>query len=144
MTNAQRKPEPARSQEESAYVRNQLIAYNASRLPESIRDRYEEIHLIQRDAEGTIVGGLLSEYCWQWIEVHILWVDENCRREGHGTALLEEIERIAREKQCSFIKLNTFSFQAPDFYKKHGYAELAVIDNAPLEHRHYYFIKRIS
>ncbi|QHW29952.1 GNAT family N-acetyltransferase [Paenibacillus rhizovicinus] len=137
-------PERTHVQEESGYIRNRLIAFNASQLPEAIRDRYEEIHLVQRDEEGRIIGGMLSEYCWNWIEVHILWVDEARRGEGHGSAMMEAIERIAIEKQCTFIKLNTFTFQAPEFYKKHGYAELAVIDNAPLGHRHFYFIKHLS
>lgn len=33
--------------------------------------------------------------------------------QGSGKRLLEEAENIARSKRCTFIKLNTFSFQAP-------------------------------
>jgi hypothetical protein len=55
-----------------------------------------------------------------------------------------EIERIAREKSCDFIMLNTFSFQAPGFYKKHGYQLMTTIENAPTGHRHYYFKKDLT
>ncbi|MFC4810384.1 tetratricopeptide repeat protein [Paenibacillus sp. GCM10023250] len=135
------KPEPALSAEESGYVRNRLIAYNASRLPEAYRDRYEEINLVQREADGRIIGGVLSVCCWNWLEIDILWVDDAYRGRGVGSALLEAAEREARKRDCAFVKLNTFSFQAPAFYARHGYAELAVIEDAPAGHRHYYFIK---
>ncbi|NBD22340.1 GNAT family N-acetyltransferase [Paenibacillus sp. T1] len=139
-----RMPEPASSREVSTYIRNRLIAFNSSRLPEALGSRYEEIDLVQRDADGRIVGGILSVYCWNWIEVDILWVDDACRGQGYGSALLAAVERAAEERGCTFVKLNTFSFQAPAFYKKHGYEELAVIDNAPLGHRHYYLIKPLQ
>lgn len=78
------------------------------------------------------------------MEVDILWVDENYRGQGYGSRLLIEVEKIAKDKGCTFIKLNTFSFQAPDFYKKHGYKVIAAIDNAPKGHKHYYLIKELN
>ncbi|MBB3112870.1 GNAT superfamily N-acetyltransferase [Paenibacillus phyllosphaerae] len=86
---------------------------------------------------------MLSTLCWNWIEVDILWVDESRRGLGYGTYLLQEIERIAREKGCTMIKLNTFSFQAPEFYRKQGYEQIAVIHDAPTGSSHYYFKKAI-
>ncbi|SFB04778.1 hypothetical protein SAMN05216312_103194 [Cohnella sp. OV330] len=62
---------------------------------------------------------------------------------GYGTRLLMRIENIARENSCSFIKLNTFSFQAPEFYVKNGYKEVAVFEEAPVGSKHYYFKKAI-
>jgi len=50
---------------------------------------------------------------------------------------------MAREKDCTFIKLNTFSFQAPEFYLKNGYQEMAVIEDAPTGSKHYYFKKAV-
>lgn len=34
-------------------------------------------------------------YCWNVVYVDILWVDESYRKQGLGTKLLDEIERIA-------------------------------------------------
>ncbi|GIO31707.1 MULTISPECIES: GNAT family N-acetyltransferase [Paenibacillus] len=129
------------SNEESSYVRNKLIEFNAGQLPDDLKNRYEEINLHVRDGEGNIIAGLLSVMCWNWLEVDILWVDPRYRKQGQGSKLLMEAEKIAREKGCTFIKLNTFSFQAPEFYKKHGYREIAVIDDAPRGFKHYYFKK---
>ncbi|NIK78835.1 GNAT superfamily N-acetyltransferase [Paenibacillus castaneae] len=132
------------SKEESEYVRRKLIEFNAKHVPEHLQSRYEEINLTVKDEDGTIVGGLLSVLCWNWIEVDILWLNESKRGLGYGTRLLDEIEHIGKEKQCTFIKLNTFSFQAPDFYVKNGYKEIAIIEEAPTGSRHYYFKKDIS
>ncbi|MDR9856502.1 GNAT family N-acetyltransferase [Paenibacillus sp. VCA1] len=129
------------SKEESSYVRNRLIEFNAGQLPDDLKNRYEEINLHVKDDEGNIIAGLLSVMCWNWLEVDILWVDPRYRKQEQGSKLLMEAEKIAREKGCTFIKLNTFSFQAPEFYKKHGYREIAVIDDAPRGFKHYYFKK---
>lgn len=128
------------SEEESKFIRDRLIEFNSDQVPAEL-NRYEEINLNIKDQEGKIIAGLLGECCWNWVEVHILWVDLAYRKHGFGSQLLTEIERIAREKECTFIKLNTFSFQAPGFYKKHGYQQMAVIDDAPRGFKHYYFKK---
>ncbi|MEK5057997.1 GNAT family N-acetyltransferase [Paenibacillus sp. FSL H7-0326] len=84
-------------------------------------------------------------FYWSWLEIDILWIDQKHRKNGHGSSLLSEIERIARaKKQCTFIKLNTFSFQAPGFYEKHGYQIIATIHDAPRGHKHYYFLKELD
>ncbi|WP_169087532.1 GNAT family N-acetyltransferase [Paenibacillus sp. PL91] len=40
-----------------------------------------------------------------WIEVEILWIEESLRGLGYGTHLLNQIERIAKEKGCTYTKL---------------------------------------
>ncbi|MNI19953.1 Acetyltransferase (GNAT) family protein [compost metagenome] len=130
--------------EESAFIRKKLIEFNARHVPENLRSRYEEINLTIKDDSGRVIGGMLSTLCWNWIEVEILWIEESLRGLGYGTHLLNQIELIAKEKGCSFIKLNTFSFQAPKFYLKNGYYEVAVFKDAPTGSNHYYFKKAIS
>ncbi|MCT1399360.1 GNAT family N-acetyltransferase [Paenibacillus sp. p3-SID867] len=131
------------SPEEALAVRTNLIQYNAQHIAEDLQQNYEEINLHIKDENGEIAGGINSVFCWNWIEVDILWVDNRSRGRGNGSRLLQEIERIAREKNCTFIKLNTFSFQAPLFYQRHGFQEIARIDDAPRGHQHYYLIKHL-
>ena len=130
--------------EESAYVRNQLIAFNAAHLSEDLKHRYEELNFNLTGEAGGFGAGVRSALCLNWLELDILWVDEKQRHQGYGSQLLLEIERIAREKSCDFIMLNTFSFQAPGFYKKHGYQLMTTLENAPTGHRHYYFKKDLT
>ena len=43
------------------------------------------------------------------------------RKDDHGSTLLKEVEKIAKEKGCKLVHLDTFDFQAKDFYLKRGY-----------------------
>ncbi|WP_127583567.1 GNAT family N-acetyltransferase [Paenibacillus koleovorans] len=131
-------------EQEKNFVRRKLIEFNAQHTPEHLKSRYEEINLTVKDENGEILGGLLAVLSWNWIEVNILWVDAAFRHSGIGTQLLQEIERLAKEKGCTFIKLNTFSFQAPAFYLKNGYVQYAVLENAPEGASHYFFKKDVG
>lgn len=84
----------------------------------------------------------MGEICWNWLEIHYLFVDEAFRKSGYGAKLLNEAEKIAKEKQCEFVKLDTLSFQALDFYIKQGYEVYGQIENAG-RHTHYYMKKDI-
>lgn len=126
---------------EKQYIRRRLIEYNAEHVPEKLKSKYEEINLAIKDEAGKVLGGLLGVVCWNWVEVDILWVDPAYRKQGYGNRLLTQIEQIAAEQNCTFIKLNTFSFQAPEFYRKNGYVEYAALENAPTGSTHYYFKK---
>jgi len=51
------------------------------------------------------------------------------------------MEKIAREKECDFIKLDTLSFQALGFYEKNGYEVFGSLDNVGRDYKHYYLKK---
>ncbi len=76
------------------------------------------------------------------MEVQYLFVEEQLRKLGYGKKLLYAAEKIAKEKACDFIKLDTLSFQALDFYKKLGFEVYGEIQNAG-RHTHYYLKKDI-
>lgn len=124
------------------YVRNQMIEYNLKHFPDDLKGRYQEINLLLRNTDGQILGGIVGEICWNWLEIHYLFVDEPFRQSGYGAKLLNEAEKIAKEKQCEFVKLDTLSFQALDFYIKQDYKVYGKIENAG-RHTHYYMKKDI-
>jgi ribosomal protein S18 acetylase RimI-like enzyme len=127
--------------DEANYVRKKLIEFNSKHVPNGI---YEEINLCFKDDKEKIIAGLNIAICWNWMEIDILWVGDDHRGQGLGKKLLQEAEQIARAKNCTFIKLNTLIFQAPDFYKKFGYYVMTIIENAPLGCKHYYYRKDIQ
>ncbi|MGB3260042.1 GNAT family N-acetyltransferase [Paenisporosarcina sp.] len=130
--------------EDKEHVNNQLFYFNLAHFPEDLRGRYEQISLFLKDENGLVRGGLLGEVCWNWLEIHTLMVDEDIRKFGYGSKLLSEIEQIALEKRCDFIKVDTLSFQALDFYEKNGYQVFGSIDNVGREFKHYYLKKDLN
>lgn len=73
----------------------------------------------------------------------ILWVSEEYRKSGFGTKLLKEMEKIAVEENCKLIHLDTFDFQAKDFYLRHGYEVFGVLEDCPESHCRYYLKKKL-
>lgn len=126
------------------YIEEELYKYNLTHFPKDLEGRYEEICLYLKDNNGTVRGGILSEICWNWLEIHTFMIDEDIRNSGYGTKLLAKIEEIAVEKDCDFIKVDTLSFQALDFYKKNGYQVYGSIDNVGRDHTHYYLKKDLA
>lgn len=53
------------------------------------------------------------------------------------------MEQAALEKGCTFIYLDTFSFQAPAFYEKHGYEVFGTLDNFSEGVKQYFLQKRL-
>ena len=49
------------------------------------------------------------------------------RHGGLGSALIERAEALARAKDCVGMWLDTYTYQAPDFYPRHGFEEFGRI-----------------
>lgn len=126
------------------YIYDELYKFNLRHFPDDLNGRYEEVCLFLKDDDGTVRGGILSEICWNWLEIHTFMIDEDLRKSGYGTKLITELEKIALEKECDFIKVDTLSFQALDFYKKNGYQVFGSLDNVGREFKHYYLKKDLK
>lgn len=83
---------------------------------------------------GEMIAGL-SGYTWGGIaKVKILWVEDDHRHRGLGSALLKHAIAVAAARGCRHMFLTTHSFQAPHFYKRHGFEEIAVVPDKPVGH----------
>ncbi|WP_314584076.1 GNAT family N-acetyltransferase [Paenibacillus terrigena] len=133
----------ASNMNDKAYVRDKMFEFNMMHFPDDLKGRYQEVNLFLKDETGQIYGGIIGEICWNWMEIQYLFVDAAYRGAGYGKKLLAEAEKLAREKQCEFMKLDTLSFQALDFYKKQGFEVYGVIENAG-RHTHYYLKKEFG
>ncbi|WP_432151551.1 GNAT family N-acetyltransferase [Streptomyces sp. bgisy029] len=84
------------------------------------------------DEHGAVAGGLTGRTWAYWLHVELLWVDARHRGSGLGSHLLAEAERVARtERACTRSRLETWDFQAPDFYRKQGYEEIGRVEDYP-------------
>ena len=102
---------------------------------------YSPVNLFLRDAGDEVVGGLLGSIWGGVLYVRILWVSETLRWRGFGRRLMEMGERRAMERGCRHVFLDTFSFQAPDFYEKVGYQTYAKAEDWPVGHAHHFLRK---
>ncbi len=82
-----------------------------------------------RDEPGEIVGGAYGWSAVAWLKIDVLWVREDLRGRGFGKQLLAQAEAEGTRRGCQFVILDSFSFQAPELYKKNGYEEFAVLDH---------------
>lgn len=74
-----------------------------------------------RDSEGQIVGGCAGDNMYGGLFIGQLWIKEELRGKGYGTQLMSLAEDLARESQCRFMTVNTFEWEALNFYKKLGF-----------------------
>ena len=99
----------------------------------------EPLNLYIEDEHGEIMAGLVAETFGNWLEIEYLFVKEDLRGQGIGSQLLQQAESEAKKRNCRFAFVNTFQFQAPAFYQKHGYKEVFTLKDYPYTgQRHYY------
>jgi GNAT superfamily N-acetyltransferase len=132
--------EPMASDADSQHVHDGLSLYNVGRTGQ---DFWRPVKLFVRNSTGLIRGGLLGDIWGGWLEVKILWLEESLRGTGVGRCLLESAEAEARAAGCRYTRLDSHSFQAPDFYKKLGYEEFAHLNDSPLGHEQLFLWKRL-
>ncbi|NFQ03722.1 GNAT family N-acetyltransferase [Clostridium sporogenes] len=132
------------SEKEADLIVDRIVEYNLSKVPGKQEVPLLSINRVIEDTNGEIIAGILSKmYCWNCIYIDALWVKEEYRKGKLGTKLLKEIEKIAKEKDCHLIHLDTFDFQAKDFYIRHGYEIFGVLDQCPENHKRYFMKKSI-
>ena len=85
------------------------------------RDRFS---LIWRAEDGAVAGSIGVRIVLGLAEIEVLIVDEAHRGTGIGTDLLRGAEDEARRRGARHAILHTFSWQAPDFYARHGWQEV--------------------
>ena len=132
------------SEKDITYICDKLVEYNLKQVPKTQEKEFVNITKKILDERNNVIAGCYAKiYCWNVVYIDILWVDERYRKHGLGSKLLEEIEKIAVESKCSLIHLDTFDFQAKDFYIKHGYEVFGVLEDCPPNHCRYYLKKKV-
>jgi len=71
-------------------------------------------------------------------------VHEDQRQRGIGRALVQALEAEAARRGCALVTLSTHTFQAPGFYTKLGYQQVATIPDYPQGHAKLHYIKRLA
>lgn len=106
-------------------------------------DQGQNLCFVLRGPDDEIVGGVIGATYWNWLHVDLMWVKEGLRGRGYGHRLLTMAEEEARKRGATNAYLDTFSFQAPEFYKRHGYRVFGELADCPTGHRRYFLTKEL-
>ncbi len=128
------------TEEQRTAILAPLRAYNVAKAGPSAM---ETIALLVRDEHDAILGGLWGHTFYRWMFIDLLAVPEQGRGQGIGSKLMQMAEATARDKECVGIWLDTFDFQAPEFYQKMGFSQCGEIADYPLGHKRHFFQKRL-
>ncbi|GMA99988.1 GNAT family N-acetyltransferase [Pelosinus sp. IPA-1] len=128
-------------EEDIQEILNHLREYNLSRIECKL---VKPIAIFVTDENGSKIGGITGETHGNWLEIDYLWVDEKARGARVGSKLVRDVETEAQKRGCTYVFLNTFSFQAKDFYIKLGYKEVFTLEQYPITGKRHYFVKQLA
>lgn len=131
-------------EKESDYIDDEIVKFNSKKVTFTQDNPFEKINYVAKSDQSKIVGGINSVlYCWKILYIDILWVNDSYRTQGIGSHLIKKVEEVAKQKGCHLIHLDTFDWQAKEFYLKHGYEIFGVLDDCPKGHKRFYMKKII-
>ncbi|SDJ22144.1 GNAT family N-acetyltransferase [Natribacillus halophilus] len=93
--------------------------------------------------EGEIVAGINGEIFWHNMHISLFSVHASYRGRGCGSQLLQKMEAEAVNHSCRMMYLETLSWQAPDFYKKHGFEIVGKLDGYPIAGECQYYMRKL-
>ncbi|WP_194858947.1 N-acetyltransferase [Streptomyces sp. SUK 48] len=131
-------------------LRNRLLDTNTAASPvlAALRgtpaEREVPLHVWALGPAGELAGGLVGHTWTAWLHVTYLWVDAAYRGTGLGSHLLARAEHhAAADRACAAVRLETWDFQAPRFYRKQGYQVVCEIPDYPPGITEYTLVKRL-
>jgi ribosomal protein S18 acetylase RimI-like enzyme len=121
----------------------------AARLGEEIAGQFgprEErpVCIVAHDPKGALVAGLNGVSHWRWLYVRHLWVAQSQRGRGWGRRLITEAERIASERGCVGVYVDTFDPGAAAFYEALGFERAGEITDFPVGHARFFLSKHLA
>jgi GNAT superfamily N-acetyltransferase len=91
-----------------------------------------------------VVGGIIAETYYGWCHIDLLWVREDLRGRGLGRRLMDHAEKEALSRGAKGVYLDTFSFQAPEFYTRLGYETFGMLPDFPPGHERHFMVKHLD
>ena len=128
------------SNNETDFIRQALTEFNDAIVG---KDGHTPLNIVEYDADGNIIGGILAGTYWGWMYIDILWVHQDYRRKGLGSKLLVEAEKEAVRRGCHHVHVDTMSWQAPKFYEKHGYETIGILPDIPKGNQKHLLMKTL-
>lgn len=131
------------SKDEIDWVENQIDLFNRKQISFLGQSEIFFNYAVKQGDE--IIAGINScFYLEEVLCVNVLFVKEEYRGKGLGSALLKKVEEESKKRGAKLSHLHTFDFnKAKEFYLKHGYELFGTLENCPTGYTHYYFKKSL-
>lgn len=91
-----------------------------------------------------LIGGAIGFIEYDWYFLDLLYIDENYREKGIGSKLIKEVEKFAIQENLTGVRMETWDFQALEFYQKLGYKIFGEIKDCPPSTTCYFLSKYIK
>jgi GNAT superfamily N-acetyltransferase len=128
--------------EESELLDSKLVDFNRENVPFQQSEDWINVSYVLKDNTGQVMAGINATlYCWNIMYVDILYVDYSQRGKGYGRLLLDKAESKAKSLGGYMSHLDTFDWQAKEFYERLGYTVFGILENCPRGHNRYYMKK---
>ena len=128
------------SEGDAEAVENGIQTYS-----ESYEPKYEKVDYSKKlaDKDGSFAAGVIADVDkGAYGFVSALFVEEPLRRQGLGTYLLKEAEKLAKENGASMILTNAGDWNV-DFFRKNGYLLRGELKDVPRGHNCYELYKNV-
>ena len=129
------------SDDESNAISDAIMHFNAEKVPFTQKETPIFINYVIKEQENIIAGINALIYHWGMLCIDELFVAETHRNKKLGSYLLHKVEEEAKLLGATLAHLDTFDFQAKDFYLKAGYEIFGVLKDCPPEHQRFYLKK---
>lgn len=124
----------------NSYLVDGLTRFNQKTL--GLAQRFSTPICFEMTENGKRVGGIEAYYYLEYaLYISFLFIEEEYRHNGIGLRLLRAVEEEGKKLGAKLAHVDTFDFQAKDFYLKQGYEVYGVLNECPPGHARYYFRK---
>jgi GNAT superfamily N-acetyltransferase len=87
--------------------------------------------VVKDPGNGQVLGGVTGRTSLRLLFIDIFFLPPSLRGNGLGSRILQMAEDEGRRRGCRSAFLYTVSFQAPDFYRRHGWHSFGEIPCDP-------------
>lgn len=127
------------TREERNLLDSKLVEFNRENVPFQQSEDWIDLSYVLKDEMGQAIAGIIAIiYCCNILYVDILYVEDSHRRKVYGKLLLDRTETEAKELGGYMSDLDTFDWQAKEFYEHLGYEVFGILENCPRGHNRYY------
>lgn len=112
------------------FVCKNLIMHNVQNTFGLLKKPGVDINLYLKDKD-VLIGAIMCDTYNLCLYIDVMWLEKSYREKGYGRILIEQAEKMAKEKGCIFSHTTTFNYQSPQFYKACGYEVFAELRDYP-------------